>query len=134
MSQVASKLPLSCHLVGHVAAKLLQDAVLEAYLAHFGLNLALPRPHLKAKIDKNLWVFVSFRYFSFFRLPMPKIRSNNAQERSKRAPERPKMAQEGPKMAPRRPQDGPKTPQDGPKKAPRRPQDGSKTHLKSKLS
>ena len=26
MAQVASKLPLSCHLVGHVAANLLQDA------------------------------------------------------------------------------------------------------------
>ena len=43
MAQVASKLPLSCHLVGHLAANLLQEASEESFgpsRCHLGAILA----------------------------------------------------------------------------------------------
>ena len=43
MAQVASKLPLSCHLVGHLAANLLQEASEEGFRpsrCHLGAILA----------------------------------------------------------------------------------------------
>ena len=73
MAQVASKLPLSCHLASDVAGKLPQDASEEGFrpsrchlrpiLAPSWLNLAASGPHLDGQNGHFVWEGLHFCTF-----------------------------------------------------------------------
>ena len=128
MAPIASKLPLTCHLVGHcrpccrqVAPRCLRSGFKSAEMPFWNyigsLRVASNRPRcrfgaiLAASRSPTIFIFLKLLYVSAdlaFCL-QDRLRS-------------PKMAQDGPKMAPRWLQDGPKT-------APRRLQVASEAIL-----